>query len=223
MFAFVHCAESPRLTKDGWRVYSAEKEYERLGIPKSKLEYARLAIEDMGRYLDAKEGEVAILDTTNTTRERRHILMNYCKNLMHEPPFRVFFVESVSDDKDIINSNITEVKINSPDYKGIMSQEEAKEDFLKRIENYRMQYRPLDEGYDEELSYIKVINAGKSFYLMYIFLLQVLLYRACFTDCIMFYYSTIAFFSVTIKCLFSFQFLLAFRILFKTLIGDLWA
>ncbi|EGT54329.1 CBN-MTM-1 protein [Caenorhabditis brenneri] len=37
MFAFVHCAESPRLAKDGWRVYSAEKEYERLGIPKSKL------------------------------------------------------------------------------------------------------------------------------------------------------------------------------------------
>lgn len=45
-----------------------------------------------------------------------------------------------------------------------MSQEEAKEDFLKRIENYRMQYEPLDEDHDEELSYIKVINAGKSFY-----------------------------------------------------------
>ncbi|EGT54182.1 hypothetical protein CAEBREN_09343 [Caenorhabditis brenneri] len=131
---------------------------------KLRDECARLAIEDMGRYLDAKEGEVAILDATNTTRERRHILMNYCKNLMHEPPFRVFFVESVCDDEDIINSNITEVKINSPDYKGIMSQEEAKEDFLKRIENYRMQYEPLDEEYDEELSYIKVINAGKSFY-----------------------------------------------------------
>ncbi|KAF1768537.1 hypothetical protein GCK72_000349 [Caenorhabditis remanei] len=37
MFAFVHAAESPRLLKDGWKVYSAEREYERLGIPKSRL------------------------------------------------------------------------------------------------------------------------------------------------------------------------------------------
>lgn len=131
---------------------------------KIRDEVAQLAINDMGRYLDNKEGEVAILDATNTTRDRRKLLMEFCKNLMHDPPFRVFFVESVCDDPDIINSNITEVKINSPDYKGIMSQEEAKEDFMKRIENYRMQYEPLDEDYDEELSYIKVINAGKSFY-----------------------------------------------------------
>uniref|UniRef100_A0A8R1HSU9 6-phosphofructo-2-kinase n=1 Tax=Caenorhabditis japonica TaxID=281687 RepID=A0A8R1HSU9_CAEJA len=131
---------------------------------KIRDECARLAIEDMGKYLDNKEGEVAILDATNTTRERRKLLMEFCKNMMHEPPFRVFFVESVCDDPMIINSNITEVKINSPDYKGIMSQEQAKEDFLKRIENYRVQYEPLDEEFDEELSYIKVINAGKSFY-----------------------------------------------------------
>ena len=37
MFAFVHAAESPRLLKDGWKVYSAEREYERLGVPKSRL------------------------------------------------------------------------------------------------------------------------------------------------------------------------------------------
>lgn len=80
----------------------------------------------MGRYLDNKEGEVAvsykgknfkkiyrhklfiqILDATNTTRDRRKLLMEFCRNMMHEPPFRVFFVESVCDDPDIINSNIT--------------------------------------------------------------------------------------------------------------------
>ncbi|EFP02103.1 hypothetical protein CRE_15768 [Caenorhabditis remanei] len=48
-----------------------------------------------------------ILDATNTTRDRRKLLMEFCKNLMHEPPFRVFFVESVCDDPVIINSNIT--------------------------------------------------------------------------------------------------------------------
>lgn len=51
---------------------------------------------------------------------------------------------------------LQEVKINSPDYKGIMSEEAAKEDFLKRIEMYKMQYEPIDEEADEDLSYIKV-------------------------------------------------------------------
>lgn len=37
MFASVHAAETPRLMKDGWKIYSAEKEYERLGIPNSRL------------------------------------------------------------------------------------------------------------------------------------------------------------------------------------------
>ncbi len=47
--------------------------------------------------------------------------------------------------------------MNSPDYKGIMSEEQAKEDFLKRIENYREQYEPLDEEIDNDFSFIKVV------------------------------------------------------------------
>ncbi|EPB74726.1 6-phosphofructo-2-kinase [Ancylostoma ceylanicum] len=111
----------------------------------------------MGNYLSSKEGEVAILDATNTTRARRRMVAEFCANrrTLIDPPFRVFFVESICDDPDVINSNITEVKINSPDYKGIMTQEEAKEDFLKRIENYKLQYEPLDEEEDEDLSFIK--------------------------------------------------------------------
>ncbi|KHJ97748.1 phosphoglycerate mutase family protein, partial [Oesophagostomum dentatum] len=129
-------------------------------------ECARLAIEDMGNYLSSKEGEVAILDATNTTRARRRMVAEFCSNrrTLFDPPFRVFFVESICDDPRIINSNIAEVKVNSPDYKGIMSQEEARVDFMKRIENYKLQYEPLDEEEDDDLSYIKVINAGQSFY-----------------------------------------------------------
>ncbi|CAI2312231.1 unnamed protein product [Caenorhabditis sp. 36 PRJEB53466] len=32
LFAFIHGSVSPRSLKDGWKVYSAEKEYERLGV-----------------------------------------------------------------------------------------------------------------------------------------------------------------------------------------------
>uniref|UniRef100_A0A915B845 6-phosphofructo-2-kinase domain-containing protein n=1 Tax=Parascaris univalens TaxID=6257 RepID=A0A915B845_PARUN len=132
-------------------------------------ECARLAMEDMGSYLENKEGEVAIFDATNTTRERRRWLVDFCNRGNGGvdgcgPPFRVFFVESVCDDLDIVNANITEVKVNSPDYKGLMSEDQAKEDFTKRIENYKLQYQPLDEEIDDDLSFIKVINAGRSFF-----------------------------------------------------------
>ncbi|VDN50898.1 unnamed protein product [Dracunculus medinensis] len=131
---------------------------------KIRDECANFAMEDMGDYLANKEGEVAIFDATNTTRERRRWLVNFCHSERFKPAFRIFFIESICDDPEIINANITEVKVNSPDYKGHMSEEEAKEDFLKRIENYKLQYEPIDEEIDDDLSFIKLINAGRSFF-----------------------------------------------------------
>uniref|UniRef100_A0A7E4ZSJ7 6PF2K domain-containing protein n=1 Tax=Panagrellus redivivus TaxID=6233 RepID=A0A7E4ZSJ7_PANRE len=131
---------------------------------KIRDECARLAMEDMGQYLENKEGEVAIFDATNTTRERRKWLVDFCKKEDRDPKFRIFFVESVCDDPEIINSNIAEVKISSPDYVGRMTEEQARDDFVRRIENYKSQYETLDEELDDELSFIRVINAGRSFY-----------------------------------------------------------
>lgn len=45
-----------------------------------------------------------------------------------------------------------------------MDREKAKEDFLQRINHYKKWYEPLDEQFDQELSYIQVFNAGKSFF-----------------------------------------------------------
>lgn len=56
-----------------------------------------------------------------------------------------------------------DVKVNSPDYRN-MDKDKAKEDFLKRIGHYEGQYESLDDEYDKELSFIKVFDAGKSFY-----------------------------------------------------------
>jgi len=39
---------------------------------------------------------------------------------------------------------------------GKMTEEEARQDFLKRIENYKIQYEPLNDDIDDDLSYIKV-------------------------------------------------------------------
>ncbi|CAF4740583.1 unnamed protein product, partial [Rotaria sp. Silwood2] len=54
---------------------------------------AENALEDMCNFLQ-NQGEVAIFDATNTTRERRRTIYNYCTEVCC---FRVFFVESICD------------------------------------------------------------------------------------------------------------------------------
>jgi hypothetical protein len=51
----------------------------------------------------ADDGEVAIFDATNTTRERRQVIYDYCTQTFC---FRVFFVESICDSLEIIDANI---------------------------------------------------------------------------------------------------------------------
>lgn len=63
---------------------------------------AQHALEDMCNYL-SDEGEVAIFDATNTTRQRRQLIYDYCTQTFC---FRVFFVESICDSSEIINANI---------------------------------------------------------------------------------------------------------------------
>jgi predicted kinase len=63
---------------------------------------AQHALEDMCNYL-SDEGEVAIFDATNTTRERRQTIYEYCTQTFC---FRVFFVESICDSLEIIDANI---------------------------------------------------------------------------------------------------------------------
>lgn len=53
-----------------------------------------------------------------------------------------------------------EVKVSSPDYSG-MTSEDALNDFLQRIEHYMDMYQPLDEEAEDHLSFMKVYNTGK--------------------------------------------------------------
>ena len=123
-----------------------------------RRECAQRALDDMCSWL-TNEGEVAVFDATNTTRERREMIHDYCtKNFC----FRLFFVESLCNDSKVIESNIKEVKVSSPDYKGFDS-EKAVEDFQERIQLYEKQYEPIDEELDKNKSFIKIINVGQRF------------------------------------------------------------
>ncbi|KPP72862.1 6-phosphofructo-2-kinase/fructose-2,6-bisphosphatase-like [Scleropages formosus] len=124
------------------------------------------ALKDIHHYFTQEQGQVAVFDATNTTRDRRADILCFAK----ESGYKVFFVESICDDPDIIEANIMmvvkifvlytqEVKLSSPDYQDC-DKEEALVDFLKRIECYKMSYVPLDDEMDRNLSYIKIFNVG---------------------------------------------------------------
>lgn len=120
---------------------------------------ALVALDDVKIYLNEEGGQIAVFDATNTTRERRELILNFAK----DNAYKVFFVESVCDDPDVIATNILEVKVSSPDYPE-RGRESVMEDFLKRIECYKVTYQPLDpDEHDKSLSFIQVINVGRRF------------------------------------------------------------
>ncbi|NXL79499.1 F262 bisphosphatase, partial [Leptocoma aspasia] len=108
---------------------------------------ALVALEDVKSYLLEECGQIAV---RSSALKIVHIRA-------------VFFVESVCDDPEVIAANILEVKVSSPDYPE-RHRENVMEDFLKRIECYKVTYQPLDpDAYDKDLSFIKVINVGQRF------------------------------------------------------------
>jgi len=117
------------------------------------------ALQDVTKWLQGHH-KVAIFDATNTTRDRRRDLVEHC--LKHQ--FKVFFVESFSDDPELITQTIKEVKIFTPDYTNVLP-DAAIEDFKERIKHYEKVYEPLSDSNEGEgcFSFIKIINAGTQF------------------------------------------------------------
>ncbi|XP_017288041.1 6-phosphofructo-2-kinase/fructose-2,6-bisphosphatase 3 isoform X3 [Kryptolebias marmoratus] len=126
---------------------------------KIRQQCALAALRDVKNYLKDEGGQVAVFDATNTTRERRELILKFGK----ENDFKIFFIESVCDDPNVIASNIMEVKVSCPDYRDC-NKTDAMMDFQKRIECYKTSYQPLDpDRHDRELSFIKVIDVGRRF------------------------------------------------------------
>lgn len=103
---------------------------------------ALLALEDALRWLDEGRGrsggDIAIYDATNITAARRSMLREGCERA----GVKIVFVETVCEDPAIIEANIKNTKLHSPDYAG-WDPEEAARDFRMRIAHYRRAYDPL--------------------------------------------------------------------------------
>ncbi|KAK3846776.1 MAG: 6-phosphofructo-2-kinase-domain-containing protein [Linnemannia gamsii] len=119
-------------------------------------ELALESLEELIAWLK-QGGRVGIHDATNSSRERRKLLLN---RLEAEPNCRVLFIESICTDPVVLAHNLT-MKLSSPDYEG-MDEKQARDDFRKRLENYERAYQTLGEDDEEDgIQYCKLINVGK--------------------------------------------------------------
>ncbi|XP_018396689.1 PREDICTED: 6-phosphofructo-2-kinase/fructose-2,6-bisphosphatase 1-like isoform X1 [Cyphomyrmex costatus] len=122
-----------------------------------RTQCAKDALNDVCQWLESGDGEVAVFDATNSTVDRRQLIRDI---VVRKMGFKLFFVESVCNDPEIVEQNIMEVKVSSPDYAN-MKKEDVLADFMLRIEHYQERYQPLDEERESDLSFMKIYNTGE--------------------------------------------------------------
>ena len=140
--------DMPQPTADFFDIGNAEGERLRQAA-------AEAAVRDMLSWFESEHGVVAVLDATNSTKNRRHWVSEHCK----KAGITTMFVESICNDENLIMSNIREVKTTSPDYKG-QDPELAAQDFRNRIRNYEKVYETIGGEEEENLTYVKLIDVG---------------------------------------------------------------
>ncbi|XP_047319534.1 6-phosphofructo-2-kinase/fructose-2,6-bisphosphatase [Impatiens glandulifera] len=113
----------------------------------ARNEVAALAMDDMIAWMQ-EGGQVGIFDATNSTRQRRNMLM-----VMAAGKCKIIFLETLCNDHRLIERNIRLKIQQSPDYAEEPDYEAGYQDFKKRLDNYEKVYEPVEEG-----SYIKMID-----------------------------------------------------------------
>ncbi len=113
---------------------------------------ARRALDDLVGWLIGG-GEVAIYDATNIEKSRRDAIWQRCNAV----GIQVVFVESICEDEAVVERNVRENKLRSPDYADVDT-EEAVRDFRQRIAFYERNYEPVNEP---DKGYVKIIDEGR--------------------------------------------------------------
>jgi 6-phosphofructo-2-kinase len=123
----------------------------------------QVALETLDELLDYVlngGGSVGILDATNSTLERRKMIMNHIRERAGSE-LGVLFLESRCIDQNLLESNMR-LKLSGPDYKDRDDPAAALADFKKRVQMYEKTYVPLGD-YEEanNMSYIQMIDVGR--------------------------------------------------------------
>lgn len=109
--------------------------------------------EDIYQFLNHENGQVAIYDAVNPlSAGRRSLAKEFAKH-----DIKTLFIESNCDDQRIIEENVRNVKISSPDYVG-WSEADAVKHYLSRMNAKIPHFETMEEP---DLDWIKMINAGE--------------------------------------------------------------
>jgi broad specificity phosphatase PhoE/predicted kinase len=110
---------------------------------------------ELNNYLKNLNGDIGILDASNTTKLRRKKIIKFFSLFRYKK--KIIFLENITNYSSILKNNINFKKM-SPDYIDI-SEETMKNDFNKRLEHYTRIYEDIED--DENIKYIKNYNCGK--------------------------------------------------------------
>lgn len=111
-----------------------------------------LVADDVTKFFNAENGQIAIYDAVNGISSERIEL----KEKLEKQNIRVIFIESLIDNQFLLDRNIADAA-SSPDYIG-WEGKKAVEDYKLRIEMVNSNYEEMSE---ENLTYIKFINFGE--------------------------------------------------------------
>ncbi|EAW08014.1 6-phosphofructo-2-kinase PFK26 [Aspergillus clavatus NRRL 1] len=116
-------------------------------------------LDELLDYILVRGGSVGILDATNSTLERRKLIVDHVRKIAG-PELGVLFLESSCMDPALLEANMR-LKLSGPDYKG-QDPVKSLEDFKKRVALYEKSYVPLGE-YEERqnIPYIQMIDVGR--------------------------------------------------------------
>ena len=113
---------------------------------------ADAVLDDALRWLRG-DARVAIYDATNSTRERRDGIRARAAAEDRD----LLFVEIVNHDPVVIEANLRETKLSSPDYAGV-DEASALTDFRARIAHYESAYKTLR---DDEGAWLRIVDRGR--------------------------------------------------------------
>ncbi|KAL6948877.1 hypothetical protein ACO0QE_001352 [Hanseniaspora vineae] len=111
------------------------------------------AIDDITNWFQkSKKNNVAILDGTSCTRKHRKWILSKLRRLSIEP----IFIETFCDDEKLLQSNLLDLRKNSPDANDNMN-------FQQKIRYYEAIYESLNKFDDEiEYTFAKLIKSSNN-------------------------------------------------------------
>lgn len=116
-------------------------------------------LDDLLDFILEQNGSIGIIDATNSTLERRKLIMRRIRERAG-PELNVLFLESLCLDENLLEANMR-LKLSGPDYKD-KDPIASLEDFKKRVKIYEKNYVPLGK-YEEDnnMPYVQMIDVGR--------------------------------------------------------------